>query len=197
METAVLHHPIGLTKFPSLSRPARTSPVNSPKLVLHHQFPQFHFDSPNFHRLIVHCVAQASNHHRNNHRDQHHSHEHTHHDHVGAHHNHHNHDHHHHHHGGTQELRGPQRALIGFARTIGWVHLANFLREHLQLCCCATALFLAAAACPYLVPKPAVKSLQKTFIFIGFPLVGVRFSFYAYVLSECYSVLQKYLRFSI
>ncbi|XP_021907905.1 probable cadmium/zinc-transporting ATPase HMA1, chloroplastic [Carica papaya] len=173
METAVLHHPIGLTKFPSLSRPARTSPVNSPKLVLHHQFPQFHFDSPNFHRLIVHCVAQASNHHRNNHRDQHHSHEHTHHDHVGAHHNHHNHDHHHHHHGGTQELRGPQRALIGFARTIGWVHLANFLREHLQLCCCATALFLAAAACPYLVPKPAVKSLQKTFIFIGFPLVGV------------------------
>ncbi|KAJ8437006.1 hypothetical protein Cgig2_010351 [Carnegiea gigantea] len=35
------------------------------------------------------------------------------------------------------------------------------------------AMFLAAAACPYLVPKPLAKSLQNAFIFIAFPLVGV------------------------
>lgn len=35
------------------------------------------------------------------------------------------------------------------------------------------ALFIAAAACPYLLPKPAVKPLQRVFILIAFPLVGV------------------------
>ncbi|KAI8013799.1 hypothetical protein LOK49_LG05G01773 [Camellia lanceoleosa] len=34
------------------------------------------------------------------------------------------------------------------------------------------ALFIAAAACPYLLPKPAVKPLQRVFILIAFPLVG-------------------------
>ncbi|KAL7166862.1 hypothetical protein ACSBR2_037518 [Camellia fascicularis] len=34
------------------------------------------------------------------------------------------------------------------------------------------ALFIAAAACPYLLPKPAVKPLQRVFILIVFPLVG-------------------------
>ncbi|KAI7980574.1 hypothetical protein LOK49_Contig134G00002 [Camellia lanceoleosa] len=35
------------------------------------------------------------------------------------------------------------------------------------------ALFIAAGACPYLLPKPAVKPLQRVFILIAFPLVGV------------------------
>lgn len=51
--------------------------------------------------------------------------------------------------------------------------MADFLREHLGLCCCSAALFVGAAACPYLLPKPAVKPLQHLFILIAFPLVGV------------------------
>ena len=98
------------------------------------------------------------------------------------HHDHHDgeqeHHHHHHHHGCCSvELKAeskPQKALFGFAKAIGWVRLANFLREHLHLCCSSAALFVAAAACPYFAPKPYVKSLQHAFMIVGFPLVGVR-----------------------
>ncbi|XP_010437243.1 PREDICTED: probable cadmium/zinc-transporting ATPase HMA1, chloroplastic [Camelina sativa] len=99
------------------------------------------------------------------------------------HHDHHHHDdeqnHHHHHnqHGCCSvELKAeskPQKVLFGFAKAIGWVRLANFLREHLHLCCSSAVMFLAAAACPYLVPKPYIKSLQNAFMIVGFPLVGV------------------------
>lgn len=41
------------------------------------------------------------------------------------------------------------------------------------MCCCSVALFLAAAACPYLVPKPAVRTFQTALIVVAFPLVGV------------------------
>lgn len=54
-----------------------------------------------------------------------------------------------------------------------WTDLANFLREHLQLCCFSVALLLAAAACPYVVPKAVAKKLQNVLIFVAFPLVGV------------------------
>jgi cation transport ATPase len=63
--------------------------------------------------------------------------------------------------------------LFGFAKAIGWVRLANYLREHLHLCCSAAAMFLAAAVCPYLAPEPYIKSLQNAFMIVGFPLVGV------------------------
>ncbi|GMH14814.1 hypothetical protein Nepgr_016655 [Nepenthes gracilis] len=96
----------------------------------------------------------------------HHSRDHEHHD-----HGHHHHDHHHHHHG--IEVSKYQEGVIRFAKAIGWMDLANFLREHLQLCCCSAILFIAAAACPYLVPRPAVKPLQNAFIFVAFPLVGI------------------------
>lgn len=88
-------------------------------------------------------------------------------------------DHHHHHQHGccSVDLKAeskPQKVLFGFAKAIGWVRLANFLREHLHLCCSSAALFLAAAACPYFAPKPYIKSLQNAFMIVGFPLVGVR-----------------------
>ncbi|KAL2906352.1 putative cadmium/zinc-transporting ATPase HMA1 chloroplastic [Bienertia sinuspersici] len=51
--------------------------------------------------------------------------------------------------------------------------MANYLRENMQLCCCAMGLFLAAAACPYLVPKPVITPVQNAFILLAFPLVGV------------------------
>lgn len=66
-----------------------------------------------------------------------------------------------------------QEKVFGFAKAIGWVDLANILRENLQLCCCSMALLLAASASPYLVPKPVIKPLQNAFIFLAFPLVGV------------------------
>lgn len=92
-----------------------------------------------------------------------------------------NHGHHHHgcqHHCGGDgdgvELKGTQKAFVRFAEAIRWTDLANYLREHLQLCCVSAVLFVTAAACPYLVPKPAVKPLQNVFIAVAFPLVGVR-----------------------
>ncbi|KAL2455321.1 putative cadmium/zinc-transporting ATPase HMA1 [Abeliophyllum distichum] len=97
-------------------------------------------------------------------------------------HHHHEHDHHHHHHhhhhgpsndGCGVRLTKFQENFLSFAMAIKWTHLANFLREHLELCCCSAALFLAAAACPHLIPKPAVKPLQQAFTLIAFPLVGV------------------------
>ncbi|KAI3991179.1 hypothetical protein MKX01_022400 [Papaver californicum] len=85
----------------------------------------------------------------------------------------HDHHHHHHHHGGEcLELSNSQKAVLKFAKAIGWTDLAEFLRENLQLCCCSAALLLCAAVCPYLVPKSAAKLLRNAFISIAFPLVG-------------------------
>ncbi|KAF8017358.1 hypothetical protein BT93_H2526 [Corymbia citriodora subsp. variegata] len=107
-------------------------------------------------------VAKASDHGHDHHHDHDHDHHHDHH-----------HGHDHHHHGGGEKLTGPQRTLGEFARAIGWVDLANLLRENLQLCCCSAAMFVAAAACPYLIPKPVVKPLQNSLMLLAFPLVGV------------------------
>ncbi|CAA2964775.1 probable cadmium zinc-transporting ATPase HMA1, chloroplastic [Olea europaea subsp. europaea] len=90
----------------------------------------------------------------------------------------HDHHHHHHHDGPSNDecavgLTKFQGTFLSFAKAVKWTYLANFLREHLELCCCSAALFLAAAACPYLIPKPAVKPLQQAFTLIAFPLVGV------------------------
>ncbi|KAF3574239.1 hypothetical protein F2Q69_00062770 [Brassica cretica] len=97
-----------------------------------------------------------------------------------SHHHHHEHDHHHHHHHrhccsvGQTASNYPQKVLIEFAKAIGWVRLANFLREHLHLCCSSAVLFIAAAAaCPYLIPKTYIKPLQNSFMIVAFPLVGI------------------------
>ncbi|CAN6906412.1 hypothetical protein Bca4012_096175 [Brassica carinata] len=89
-----------------------------------------------------------------------------------------NHSHHHHHHRhccsvGQTASNYPQKVLIEFAKAIGWVRLANFLREHLHLCCSSAVLFIAAAACPYLIPKTYIKPLQNSFMIVAFPLVGI------------------------
>ncbi|XP_051140944.1 probable cadmium/zinc-transporting ATPase HMA1, chloroplastic [Andrographis paniculata] len=101
------------------------------------------------------------------------------HDHVHVHgHGHHHHDHHGHSHGGSNSPSTKyQEAFLSFSEAVKWTDLANFLREHLELCCTAAVLFLAAAACPYFLPKPAAKPLQQAFIVIAFPLVGVSASF--------------------
>ncbi|WZZ82815.1 probable cadmium/zinc-transporting ATPase HMA1, chloroplastic [Brassica napus] len=95
-----------------------------------------------------------------------------------SHHHHHEHDHHHHHRHccsvGQTASNYPQKVLIEFAKAIGWVRLANFLREHLHLCCSSAVLFIAAAAaCPYLIPKTYIKPLQNSFMIVAFPLVGI------------------------
>lgn len=113
----------------------------------------------------VHCEAHADDQRHHEHRN--HQHQHQHHDHE------HHHQHHHHHGYGDVEPKGAQRALWRFAKAVGWVDLANFLRENLQLCCFSTGLFVAAAVCPYLVPKVSVKLLQNMLILIAFPIVGV------------------------
>ncbi|KAK4488414.1 hypothetical protein RD792_004177 [Penstemon davidsonii] len=100
-----------------------------------------------------------------------------HHDHDHHHHSHHNCNHHHHHGHGHEQLTKTQESFLRFAEAIKWTKLANFLREHLQLCCFSTALFLAAAVCPYLLPNSAVKPFQQAFTIIAFPLVGVSSSF--------------------
>ncbi|GLT78859.1 hypothetical protein SLA2020_503780 [Shorea laevis] len=165
METHAISIP--LAKFSSLPRRRRKlGRINS-----------FNFRTPIFTPVLrtkpfsplqIRCLSISDHHHHHHH----HHHDHNHHD-NHDHHDHHNQHHHHHHDYDSAELTGPQRAVIGFAKAVGWLDLANFLREHLQLCCCAAALFLAAGVCPYLVPKPAVKPLQNSFIFVAFPLVGV------------------------
>ncbi|XVF61254.1 hypothetical protein PTKIN_Ptkin08bG0115500 [Pterospermum kingtungense] len=171
-------HSISLTKFSPLSRPLCrrrpgrlysfnfkpffSSPLITPRksLFLHP------LNSPN---LGIRCVSNYDHHHHHHHHHHEHDHDHDHdHDHPHPH----PHHHHHHHHHDSGKLNGPQRAVIEFAKAVRWMDLANYLREHLQLCCCATALFIAAAACPYLLPKPAVKPLQNSFLFVAFPLVG-------------------------
>ncbi|CAA7040751.1 unnamed protein product [Microthlaspi erraticum] len=103
------------------------------------------------------------------------NHHHHHHEHDRDHHHHHH--HHHHRHCCSVEVsvsNNPQKVLIKFAKAIGWIRLANFLRENLHLCCSSAVLFLAAAACPYLIPKqPYIKPLQNTFMIVAFPLVGI------------------------
>ncbi|XP_019057411.1 PREDICTED: probable cadmium/zinc-transporting ATPase HMA1, chloroplastic [Tarenaya hassleriana] len=160
MEAASFPSSSSFTRFPCRRRLAR---FNS---FVHRQSPSFLISGSS-------CLPRRSLRFRTNSTaDGHHHHDHEHH-----HHHSHEHDHHHHHHHGCcaalTELNGPQKALIGFARTVGWVRLADFLREHLQLCCSSAALFLAAGACPYLVPKPYIKPLQNAFMVVGFPLVGV------------------------
>lgn len=121
----------------------------------------------------ISCLAKSSH---SDHQHEHHHHHHNHHE----NHHHHNHGHNHGHGDGERDVKltKSQEAFLKFANAIKWTQLANFLREHLELCCCSAALFVASAACPYLVPKPAVKPLQQVFTLIAFPLVGVmRFSF--------------------
>ncbi|KAG6382714.1 hypothetical protein SASPL_157574 [Salvia splendens] len=65
------------------------------------------------------------------------------------------------------------QSFLRFAEAVKRIDLANFLRQHLELCCFATALFLAAGACPHLLPKPAAATLQHAFTAVAFPLVGV------------------------
>ncbi|KAL1564188.1 putative cadmium/zinc-transporting ATPase hma1, chloroplastic [Salvia divinorum] len=111
-----------------------------------------------------------------------HSHSHHHHSHEDdRNHNHldsddHDHNHHHHCHGHAScdsTLTKSQQTFLRYAEAAKWTDLANFLRQHLELCCFATALFLAAGACPHLLPKPAAATLQHAFTAVAFPLVGV------------------------
>ncbi|XP_058006180.1 probable cadmium/zinc-transporting ATPase HMA1, chloroplastic isoform X2 [Hevea brasiliensis] len=174
METATLRPAIGVTDLPLFTRFRVPWPLYSLNPIFHRTSLPSHFlpsslKFPNLHNQTVRCVCEANNHH---------DHDHHHHDH--RHHNHHHHHHHHHHpphphphHGDGEELSASQKAFIRFAKAVGWVDLANLLREHLQLCCCSAALFVAAAACPYVMPKPVVKPLQNAFMIIAFPLVGV------------------------
>ena len=151
-----------ILRQPSLSSSISIS-INSPKiLTLRHQRLRF-------------VVGSSSNNHHDHHHHDHHHHQH---DHIDDHHHHHN--HHHSHSSDYANLTGAQRAIIGFAEATRWTELADFLREHLQLCCCSAALFVAAAICPYVLPKPVIKPFQNALIFIAFPLVGVCIDF-------CYS----------
>uniref|UniRef100_A0A7C9CTZ4 Uncharacterized protein n=1 Tax=Opuntia streptacantha TaxID=393608 RepID=A0A7C9CTZ4_OPUST len=126
----------------------------------------------NYRKGAIHSVASDNHRHQSHNHDHNHNHNHDHnHGHCDDDHDHQ--QHHHHHHGEEVQLNKYQEGFIRFAKAVGWLDLANFLRENLQLCCCSMALFLAAAACPYLVPKPVAKSWQNAFIFMAFPLVGV------------------------
>ncbi|KAG5040339.1 hypothetical protein JHK82_012460 [Glycine max] len=150
-----LHIYTGVTRIRSSNLLLRPPPISIKPLY-----------SPNFlilHRHRLRCVAESSNNHHHNH---HHDHDHG--------HNHHHHHHHHHSHGiHGADLTGPQKAVIAFAKATRWMDLADILREHLHLCCFSTALFVAAAICPHTLPKPLIKPLQNSLIFVAFPLVGV------------------------
>ncbi|CAN0863898.1 Probable cadmium/zinc-transporting ATPase HMA1, chloroplastic [Linum grandiflorum] len=166
--STAVRHTIGVIEFPAL-RPSSSlrqlRRLNAlPSLPLRNRLV-----SSNLPRL---CIAEAANHNHNHHHHHHgHEHEHSH----GQHQHQHNHHHHHHHHHGDeiQELTGTQRAVVRFADAVRWTDLANVLREHLQLCCCSAALFLAAAIVPHLAPKHVAKPLQNALMIVGFPLVGV------------------------
>uniref|UniRef100_A0A5B6ZEI3 P-type ATPase A domain-containing protein n=1 Tax=Davidia involucrata TaxID=16924 RepID=A0A5B6ZEI3_DAVIN len=175
METLRLQ--VGVADFQSLNCRSRRKRVDSFNLKPFHNQTLFSstvrrpFSTRSFtHLRHLSCVAKATDphqHHHHHHHDDHHHHDH-------------HHDHHHHHddnHDGSAKLTRSQEAFLRFAEAIRWTDLANFLREHLELCCCSTALFLAAAACPYVLTKPAVKPLQHVFTLIAFPLVGVSASF--------------------
>lgn len=176
------------TQFQSLLFYPRAKIIRFSKPILYQPFLSYSsisvtpFSSRKFlslHRRRLSCVAESSSDHHH-HSDQtqhdHHGHHHhhgdqTHHDHPGHHHHHH---HHHHLHGSDgANITGPQRAVLEFARATRWVDLADFLREHLHLCCFSTALFVAAAICPHALPKPVIKPVQNALICIAFPLIGV------------------------
>ncbi|KAL5714064.1 hypothetical protein ACHQM5_016076 [Ranunculus cassubicifolius] len=123
---------------------------------------------PRFRHRSILCSAGAHDHHNDDHNHHHHggeSHTHS--------HNHHHHHHHHHGGGGDTKLNGSQEAILRFAKSIGWADLANYLREHLQCCCCSVGLLLIAAICPYLIRNQGVNTVQNVFIAVAFPLVGV------------------------
>ncbi|CAI0405705.1 unnamed protein product [Linum tenue] len=166
--STAVRYAFGVIDFPSIRPSSRKRRLHSlPSLPLRNRLV-----SPNIHRrFVARCASEAANRHthHNHHEDPHHNH------HDDHHHNHgHGHGHHHHHHGDElEELTGTQKAVIRFADAVRWTDLASLLREHLQLCCCSAALFLAAAICPYLAPKAVAKPLQNAFMIVGFPLVGV------------------------
>ncbi|WCJ31276.1 heavy metal atpase 1 [Euphorbia peplus] len=153
MESTTFSHTL---EFPLFTYSTTSKPRRRPLPQLISR--RFHAVSPpsplrfSYRKLL--CVAQAKDHHHDHHNDDHHH-------------------HHHHHHGDSGELSGAQRAVIRFAKAVGWTEVANMWREHLQLCCCSAALFVAAAACPFLLPKPLIKPLQNAFMIVAFPLVGV------------------------
>lgn len=142
-------------------------------------------NSFNFRKCTV--KSFASQHHNN--------HDHDHHHHSNSQGHDHGHDHHHHHHhchncGGETKLSKSQERVLRVAKAIGWVDLANYLRENMQLCICSMGLFLAAAVSPYLVPKPVIKPLQNAFICLAFPLVGVmNSSFTGFLYCICFFFL--------
>lgn len=149
MEPAALIHSSSLTIFPS---PLRLARLNSFLLQ------PIRTSAPlRLPRRSVHLLAKSA---CENH----------------THHHHHEHEHHHRHccSVGLTVSNYPQKVLINFAKCIGWIRVANFLRENLHLCCTSTLLFIAAAACPYVTPKPYIKPLQNSFMVVAFPLVGVR-----------------------
>ncbi|XP_050206620.1 probable cadmium/zinc-transporting ATPase HMA1, chloroplastic [Mercurialis annua] len=166
METTALRHAIGVTDFPSLTYSkrrrlhslkfiSRPPPLNLPR-----------FSNRPINNRKLRCIAHGNRNHHHHH-DHDHNHNHT-------HHHHHDHHGHGHGHGDVEKLSGAQRGLIRFAKAVKWIELADLLREHLQLCCCSAALFIVAAACPYLIPSKAiVKPLQNAFMIVAFPLVGV------------------------
>ncbi|KAJ4890735.1 hypothetical protein Rs2_30483 [Raphanus sativus] len=153
MEPAALIHSSSLTIFPSpLKSTLRLARLNSFLLQ-----PIRTSASPrrSFHLLTTKSACQ--NHHRHHH---HHEHEQV----------------HHHRHCCSVGLKAsnyPQKVLIDFAKSIGWIRLGNFLRENLHLCCTSALLFFAAAACPCVTPKPYIKPLQNSFMIVAFPLVGI------------------------
>nr|XP_043614628.1 probable cadmium/zinc-transporting ATPase HMA1, chloroplastic isoform X3 [Erigeron canadensis] len=123
------------------------------------------------------CHSKTADHHHD------HDHNHDHCDHVHGHNHDHNHHHHHHHHHGHHheegggELSKSQQLFADFAKAVKWTDLADFLREHLELCCFSTVLFLAAAAAPFFVPKTIAKPVQHVLALVAFPLVGVSASY--------------------
>ncbi|KAL0733744.1 hypothetical protein Bca4012_009954 [Brassica carinata] len=148
MEPAALIHSSSLTIFPS---PLRLARLNSFLLQ------PIRTSAPlRLPRRSVHLLAKSA---CENH----------------THHHHHEHEHHHRHccSVGLTVSNYPQKVLINFAKCIGWIRVANFLRENLHLCCTSTLLFIAAAACPYVTPKPYIKPLQNSFMVVAFPLVGI------------------------
>ncbi|KAI3500392.1 hypothetical protein L1887_36213 [Cichorium endivia] len=168
---AALRLPISLTISSNSPARRRRFRVNSLRPLLHKSliFPPNSLSKPLPTRIFpITCHSKTTDHH-------HHDHDH---DHGHNHHHHHHHHHgHHDHNGGEFKLTKSQQAFADFAKAIKWTHVADFLREHLELCCFSTALFLAAAACPYLVPKASAKLIQQVLVLVAFPLVGVSASY--------------------
>ncbi|KAJ0889062.1 putative P-type ATPase, HAD superfamily, P-type ATPase, transmembrane domain superfamily [Helianthus annuus] len=148
-----LRLPTSLTLPPTRRRRLR---VNSlpPFLLKSLIFPPNSLPKPLPTRIFpITCHSKTTNHHHNHH----HNHDHEIHSHDHGHgHNHHHHHHHHHHGGGEYKLTKTQLAFADFAKA---------------------ALFLAAAACPYLLPKASVKAVQHVLALVAFPLVGVSASY--------------------